>query len=372
MLSQDQLPGAVETLLSDFFVSAIGAAGDVSPVVADAAEVLADFVLGGGKRIRPLFAHAGWHCALTAAGTDAAIEQSDADLVVRVGAALELIQACALVHDDILDRSDTRRGKPTVHRRFEARHRAADWSGGAAHYGESTAILLGDLALAWADDLVHGYRPTDPARPDAAFPGTPLPATATALWARMRTEVLAGQLLDITNEASGDETVDAANRVMEYKTAAYTVARPLEIGAALANSTPELATTLRRIGTSLGLAFQLRDDVLGAFGDPDQTGKPSGDDLVAGKRTVLVALALQSSDRSSADQLRSLLGRELSADELSTARTILVDSGALADVESQIDEHLRNALDEIAALPVAPEARADLTALAHRIAHRQH
>lgn len=368
MLSQQQVPGAVQEVLRGYFEASAAALDEISPVVAEAGTALADFVLGGGKRIRPLFVHAGWHCALTAADRQAPTASStdSAALTVRVGAAIELIQACALVHDDILDRSDTRRGNPTVHRVFEGRHRALDWAGDAAHHGSSAAILLGDLALAWADDLVHGYGPvsTDHA-PD------PLPWRAGSLWARMRTEVLGGQLLDITNEVSGDESVDAAYRVMEYKTAAYTITRPLEIGAALGDSSSELTAALRRIGTGLGLAFQLRDDVLGAFGDPEQTGKPSGDDLVAGKRTVLIALALSESDAATAATLRGLLGRDLSPDELGSARAILTGSGALAAVEQQIEDHLDAALAEIEALPVAPAARDDLTALAHRIAHRQ-
>jgi geranylgeranyl diphosphate synthase type I len=250
------------------------------------------------------------------------------------------------------------------------RSRMSSWASAHA-WISSTAVLLGDLALAWADDLVHGYGPAAaPPYPPAAAPAA-LPPVAAALWSRMRTEVLAGQLLDITNEVSGDESSDAAYRVMEYKTAAYTVARPLQIGAALADAPESLSADLHRIGTGLGLAFQLRDDVLGALGDPAQTGKPSGDDLVAGKRTVLVALALSRSDDRTADRLRGLLGRPLSAGELTDARTILLDSGALTEVEAQIDRHLAAALDGIAALPVAPAARDDLTALAHRIAHRQ-
>lgn len=368
MLSQQQVPGAVAEVLTGFFGATTATLDEISPVVARVGTALEEFVLGGGKRLRPLFVHAGWQCAISAADLPASAPAPAATepLVLRVGGAIELIQACALIHDDILDRSDTRRGNPTVHRRFEAEHLAAGWAGDNAHHGASVAILLGDLALAWADDLVHGHLPVRGApAPD------PLPAAAGSLWSAMRTEVLGGQLLDITNEVSADESVDAAYRVMEYKTAAYTVARPLEIGAALGDSPPELSSALRRIGSGLGLAFQLRDDLLGAFGDPEQTGKPSGDDLMAGKRTVLVALALAGSGPAATDTLRGLLGRELSADELATARSILTDSGALAEVERQIDQHLADALAEIAALEVSATARDDLAALAHRIAHRR-
>lgn len=368
MLSQQDVPGAVDEVLRTFFGASIAALDTISPRAAQAGHALDEFVLGGGKRIRPLFIHAGWHCGTTAGGrpVDGLNAAGTEPLMLRVGAAIELIQACALIHDDILDRSDTRRGHPTVHRRFESLHTDLSWTGDAAHHGSSVAILLGDLALAWADDLVHGYRPTS----DAPTP-PPLPAAAGAAWSQMRTEVLGGQLLDITNEASADETVDAAYRVMEYKTAAYTVARPLQIGAALAGAPEELSAQLLQIGIDLGLVFQLRDDLLGAIGDPEQTGKPSGDDLVAGKRTVLIARALADSDPATAETLRDLLGRPLAEAELSTARGILADSGAVAAVEAEIDRHVRDARAAIDALDVSPAARDDLTSLAHRIADRQ-
>ncbi|WP_308221380.1 polyprenyl synthetase family protein [Gordonia alkaliphila] len=154
MLSQQQVPGAVENILRDFVAATAPSLDEISPVVAEAGAALAEFVLTGGKRLRPLFVHAGWQCAAT--GPEAAATEA---LALRVGGAIELIQACALVHDDILDRSDTRRGRPTVHRRFSALHRDQRWSGDSAHHGASVAILLGDLALAWADDLVHGLAP---------------------------------------------------------------------------------------------------------------------------------------------------------------------------------------------------------------------
>ncbi|MFT3715469.1 MAG: polyprenyl synthetase family protein [Gordonia sp. (in: high G+C Gram-positive bacteria)] len=366
MLSLQEVPGAVDDVLTAFFAGTAPTLNAIYPTVGDAGDVVQDFVLGGGKRIRPLFVHTGWRCGVTESPAPSAPGATE-DETLRVCAAIELIQACALIHDDILDRSDTRRGRPTVHRVFEARHGEAGWSGDAAHHGTSVAILAGDLALAWADDLVHGYTPAPEAGPDPR----PLSPRVGRLWSRMRTEVLGGQLLDITNEVSGDESITAAYRVMEYKTAAYTVARPLELGAALAGASPGLGAALRVIGTDLGLAFQLRDDVLGAFGDPAETGKPSGDDLVAGKRTVLIAQALEATDTAQADVLRSLLGHALSADELAAARGIVTGSGALAAVETQIDTLLRSALDGIAALPVDAAARDDLTALAHRISHRQ-
>lgn len=286
-------------------------------------------------------------------------------MVLRIGAAIELIQACALIHDDILDRSDTRRGSPTAHRRFEALHAERGFAGDPAHYGVSAAILLGDLALAWADDLVHGIGPVDWA--DLR----PLPRSVAVLWSQMKTEVLGGRLLDITNESSGDESITAAYRVMEYKTAAYTVARPLQLGAALAGADDPLLASLHRIGLDLGVAFQLRDDVLGVFGDPAQTGKPSGDDLVEGKRTALLAEGLQRASQTGSDLLRASIGRDLSDAEVTAARGVLTDSGAVAAIEQQIDECLDRALTGIDALTVTESARADLSWIARRITHRE-
>ncbi|MGB3302296.1 MAG: polyprenyl synthetase family protein [Gordonia sp. (in: high G+C Gram-positive bacteria)] len=364
MVNIAQVPAAVDEVLAEFFASNRSTIDAIYPVVAEAGDVLADFVLSGGKRVRPLFVFAGWQCGPPpGTGTVGNTEE----MALRLGAAIELIQACALIHDDILDRSDTRRGQPTVHRQFEATHVARGFAGDAAHYGVSAAILLGDLALAWADDLVHGIGPN----PNGWAQLEPLPRPVGVLWSQMRTEVLGGQLLDITNESSGDESVTAAYRVMEYKTAAYTVARPLQIGAALAGAGESVLTALRRIGIDLGVAFQLRDDVLGVFGDPDETGKPSGDDLIEGKRTALLAEGLQRTSAEGAELLRAHIGRELSADEIAAARGVLVDSGALAEVERQIDARLSAALSGIDALDVSDTARTDLVAMAHRITHRQ-
>ncbi|UAK39585.1 polyprenyl synthetase family protein [Gordonia bronchialis] len=366
--SLDEVPAAVEARLREFFAAALPVAEAISPAVGAAAEVVRDFVLQGGKRIRPVFVYAGWRCGISAraAGADAA-EAAD---TLRVCAALELVQACALIHDDIIDRSDTRRGRPTVHRDFEHRHRDRQWSGDPGGFGVAAAILAGDLALAWADDLVHGLAPGAAPDDDA----TPLPAPVGATWASMRTEVLGGQYLDIVNEAAGDESVQAAYQVMEYKTAAYTVARPLELGARMAGAPADLIADLRSVGHDLGIAFQLRDDLLGVFGDPARTGKPSGDDLISGKRTALLATALRRAGDTGprlAAQLRDAIGRELSDDELASARSILVDVGAVDEVESTISELLTSALSVLARADIGPQIRSELTAVAHRTAHRE-
>ncbi|MHC3004785.1 polyprenyl synthetase family protein [Gordonia sp. GN26] len=373
--SLDAVPAAVETELRSFFDVAVPAAAEIAPVVGTAAELVRDFVLQGGKRIRPVFAFAGWRCGMTESDRAEADPASnvgrEARDALRVGAALELVQACALIHDDIIDQSDTRRGHPTLHRVFQSRHAAASWAGDAADHGVAAAILAGDLALAWADDLVHDHRPGVTA---GTVEYRALPPAVGATWAAMRTEVLGGQFLDIVNEASGDDSAAAAYRVMEFKTAAYTVARPLELGARLAGASEDLVATLRKIGHDLGIAFQLRDDQLGVFGDPERTGKPSGDDLISGKRTALLATALRRADDSDpalGNRLRDFIGRPLDENELGSARGLLVDVGAVAEMEEQIDDLLGAAIGALDTADIGDDIRSELTAVAHRTAHRE-
>ena len=237
-------------------------------------EALEEFVLRGGKRLRPAFAYWGWRAV---AGTE-----PDATVCCGCSRRWRLLHACALVHDDVIDASATRRGLPTVHRIFTERHRENHWHGSPEQFGLSAAILLGDLSLVWADDIVA----TAPIDADAQ-------RRVQRVWSAIRTEVLGGQYLDIVNEASGAETVAAALTVNIYKTASYTISRPLQLGAAAAADRPDIQEAFHELGTSLGVAFQLRDDVLGVFGDPAVTGKPSGDDLRSGKRTVLLAEAVE-------------------------------------------------------------------------------
>nr|WP_202422012.1 polyprenyl synthetase family protein [Gordonia sp. SID5947] len=370
----EAVPSAVEAALEAFFARAIPVAADIDPQVGAAGEVLRDFVLQGGKRVRPVFAYAGWLAGLESSARDPAPgpEAPSAHDALRVAASLELVQACALIHDDIIDRSDTRRGHATVHRVFERSHLDDRWAGDAAHHGVAAAILLGDLALAWADDMVHGHRPGDATEPGESAPRA-LPAAVGRVWSSMRTEVLGGQYLDIVNEAGGDESVGAAYRVMRFKTAAYTVARPLELGATLASAPAPLISDLRSIGHDLGVAFQLRDDLLGVFGDPERTGKPSGDDLVAGKRTALLAVGLARAgerDPALAARLRAAIGRPLTDDEVRGARAILTDVGAVDEIETQIEGLLATALATLATADMSDPVRVELSVFAHRIAHR--
>jgi geranylgeranyl diphosphate synthase type I len=328
----------------------------IGPDYAALTAALEDFVLRGGKRLRPLFAYWGWRAVATS--SDAT---PDAD-VLRLFSALELLHACALVHDDVIDASATRRGMPTVHRLFAAAHRDSNWHGSAEQFGISAAILAGDLALVWADDIVAT---------------TDLPRDAhrrvQRVWADIRTEVLGGQYLDIVAESSGAETVASAMTVNTYKTASYTVSRPLQLGAAAAADRPDVLATFYEVGTDLGVAFQLRDDVLGVFGDPAVTGKPSGDDLRSGKRTVLLAEAVELADKSdpvAAKLLRTSIGTELSEAQVRELCLVIESVGALAAVEDHIDLLTRRALEKLNAAPIHPQAKAGLSQLARMAANR--
>ena len=348
----ENVPKHVEAVLTDVFAERTAEAEAIGPDFAGALRALRDFVLTGGKRMRPTFAWWGWR----GAGGDP--DSPEAAAVLSALSALELVQAGALVHDDLMDASDTRRGAPTVHVTFAARHRRAGWSGPADRFGLAAAILLGDVALAWADDLFYGSGLTFAAVERARVP-----------WRAMRTEVLAGQYVDVLNQASGDASAEAALRVSRFKTAAYTVERPLHLGAALAGAGPELIAAYRAFGTDVGIAFQLRDDLLGVFGDPSITGKPAGDDLREGKRTLLMSLGItfaeQAGRNRDADRLRTCLGHpELTEADVAHVRELLVELGAVADIERRISALTDSGLAALAAVELPEPAAGQLAGLA--------
>ncbi|MYG99413.1 MAG: polyprenyl synthetase family protein [Acidimicrobiaceae bacterium] len=304
---------------------------------------LADMVLGGGKRIRPAYCHWGW----LAAGGD-----PSGDGALDGGCALEILHAFALAHDDVMDGSVTRRGAPTVWSKFVQRHRDRAWRGEDRRFGEAAAVLVGDMAMVLADRTLG--RVSQEARD---------------VWDGLRTELNMGQYLDVVGGARGRATADEARRIIEHKTARYTVVRPLQLGAALAGRA-DLAEPLAGHGRPVGLAFQLRDDVLGAFGDPAATGKPVGDDLREGKPTVLMALAR---DAATPVQLKVLdaVGAELDDQTVAEVQQVIVDTGALAGLESEIAALLDEALAALDALPDVPAAQDALAATARFIALRQ-
>jgi len=313
----------------------------------DAARLIAAarHAVSGGKRFRAAFCWWGYHAVDPAPADPAAL--------VRACAALELLHASALVHDDYMDASDTRRGHPAAHRALEAEHRDHGWRGNPEQYGAAAAILLGDLLLGWADELLG--RCGLPA--DRVVP-------AHELFALCRTEVIAGQFLDVSVQARARADVDAAMTVLRYKSAKYSIERPLQIGAALAGGDDDTSAALSRFGLPLGEAFQLRDDLLGVYGDPEVTGKPAGDDLVEGKRTVLVALALDAAPTDEAKRLDHGLGRPLQAAEVEDLRGIIDRFGAHAQVESVIAQLAERADSALAEARIDERARGVLRGLA--------
>ncbi|HWM33712.1 MAG TPA: polyprenyl synthetase family protein [Pseudolysinimonas sp.] len=340
----------------------------VSPDL-DVLDAAARGLLAGGKRFRALFCYWGWQSvAARAEDFDPLGGEQDVTGVVSVAAALELFHAAALVHDDIMDNSDLRRGEPSLHRRFQTLHRDRGWSGDAAGYGEAAALLLGDLLLGWSDGLFE--QGLGHALPDAA-------AATRAEFGRMRTEVMLGQYLDMLEEHSWRgraeaELLSRAHRVVVYKSAKYSVEAPLALGASLAGGSLAQLAALREFGLPLGVAFQLRDDLLGVFGDPAVTGKPAGDDLREGKRTVLIALARQLLPGSAARLLDELLGDPaLEPEQIAMLQASIRDSGAVDQVERIIARNVQVATDALQQAPIARSARDQLTSLADTVTRRQ-
>jgi geranylgeranyl diphosphate synthase type I len=304
----------------------------------------------GGKRLRPSFAYWGWRGAVDGAPEPAEDEKA----VLSAVAALELVHASALVHDDVMDGAHTRRGRPASHVGFATLHRDSDLDGSPAGFGVGAAILVGDLALVWSDELLQrsGLSPAALAR-------------ARSVWDTMRTEVTAGQYLDLLRAAGGLPGPEGALTVARYKSAGYTVQRPLQLGAAIAGAGPRVVEAYAAIGLPLGEAFQLRDDVLGVFGDPRVTGKSADDDLREGKQTLLVALAEEGADAEGRALLADVLGnRDSDGAQVDALRGLFRATGALDAVEERIAERTAEARDAIAAAPIAEDARRALDALA--------
>lgn len=343
---------------------------DVTPLVSQARELLS-----GGKRFRALFCYWGWR-AIAGAGDSTPLAELDAPsldeglpAIVSAAASLELFHAAALVHDDIIDNSDVRRGRPAAHRAFETMHREHEWDGDAEGFGTATAILLGDLLLGWSDELFEEGL--------ALLGDREAAQAARSEFFRMRSEVTVGQYLDVLEEHSWRSRPDSdalprAHRVIVYKSAKYSVEAPLAIGGSLAGGSLAQLTALREFGLPLGIAFQLRDDMLGVFGDPAVTGKPSGDDLREGKRTVLIGLARQKMPPTAVRVLDELLGDPaLDDDQVRMLQNTVRDSGAAEQVERIIAHNVRVAREALADAPLSGSARAELAELADRVTRRE-
>ncbi|MDQ1438314.1 MAG: geranylgeranyl diphosphate synthase, type [Acidimicrobiaceae bacterium] len=337
----------VQQRIDEVLVAELGRWRTVDPDLAAPLDALRRLVLAGGKRLRPAFCH--W--AFVGAGGD-----PDAARVVDAGAALELLHTFALIHDDIMDGSITRRGLDATHVLFQDLHAAGQWHGEARRFGEGVGILVGDLAFVYADLFLR----------DA-------PGDALDVFTELRLEVNIGQYLDLLGTVRRDASVDAARRICIYKSGRYTTERPLHLGAALAGRLNELQDPLTAFGAPLGEAFQLRDDLLGVFGDTAVTGKPVGEDLREGKPTALYALAAAEADGAAAELLARRFGSpDLAEDEITQLQEVLVATGAKDKVEARIGELLDQSLLALARTPITDEARTELEALAVYVAGRDH
>jgi geranylgeranyl diphosphate synthase type I len=350
---------AIDDRINAFLTRQAGRLGDLQPDIGPLLG-LTSRLLAGGKRLRPAFCAWGY---VAAVGPEH--DASRLDGLLAAAASLELLHASALVHDDVMDGSDTRRGDPSAHRQFESLHLAEDRLGDPETFGRAGAILLGDLLVMWSVEMLE-----QAGLSAAVSPG------ALSVAQAMRTEVTCGQYLDVAAQsrtlgADLDHALAAANRVVEYKSARYTVYRPAQLGATIGGGSADLVDALAAYGSPLGRAFQFRDDVLGVFGDPELTGKPVGDDLREGKRTVLIAYTMAHTDDAGRTLLAERLGDpELDADGVAALQRVIVDCGAHEAVETMIAGCFDEAMAALARPAVSAAGREGLTALASAAVHR--
>ncbi|MEO6822867.1 MAG: polyprenyl synthetase family protein [Candidatus Nanopelagicales bacterium] len=305
-------------------------------------EAFEDFI-DGGKWLRPRFCY--W-------GFESVGGRSSTSDLVRACAALELLHAFALIHDDIMDQSDSRRGRPSLHRHFEGEHRDADWSGSAQQHGSATALLAGDVAFALACRLA-----------------AELPSGVRSLWGRLVSELLAGQYLDLVGTARQERSAHLARTISRLKSGRYTVAGPLLLGAALAGVAPDPA--LEPFGELIGESFQLRDDLLGVFGDSTTTGKPVGDDIRSGKPTVVLATAEWLMPAGDVELLARLGQPDLTEGEITEITAAIDRCGARAQVESRIQANVRRALVLLESADLTATVRNALAGLAVAASNRE-
>ena len=323
-LSLPALRESINSALTNFIEADNHYLTSIGPELVPVAEALKAFLLDSGKRFRPLFATVGY------LGTGAELTPAHFSALSSV----ELIHVCALIHDDVMDASDTRRGAPAIHKLFEGLHNKSGFSGSGAQFGIASAILLGDLALIWAAKMLH----------ESKIPSDQI-ISALPIFDEMQVELMAGQYLDIHEQALASESVERSLRVARYKSGKYSIERPLHFGAAIAHKDPsQYFEIYSAYGLPLGEAFQLRDDLLGVFGDAAQTGKPAGDDLREGKRTVLIAATLNVASPAQRALFDQYFGKpDLDSAGVEALRQVIVETGALARVEKLIEEMTFNA-----------------------------
>lgn len=314
-----------------------------APDAVELADEVARLVDSGGKRLRPALVVAGWQAC---GGRDLAV-------VSPLAQAAELLHTYLLIHDDIMDHAELRRGTPTVHAELRERHRAAGFPGDSAEHGRALAILAGDLAASWAAELA--YRAADP-------PGV------ARTWALMASEVIAGQYLEMRLPllARGGRRPSEAEllNVLRLKSGRYSVERPIELGARLAGADAATLTALATYGRAVGEAFQLQDDLLGLFGEAQETGKSVGGDFLEGKYTLLLHFALERAAEADGTWLLARLGQaDLPADELHQALVRIRATGARERLEAEIEARFEAALAALEGTAIQPEGREFFTGL---------
>ena len=315
----DQLRLEINRVLIDFVDRKCSEISEIDDQLTPVAKAIKDFV-SDGKRFRPIFSLLGY------LGAGGKIDEP----ILRASVSLELLQASALIHDDLMDGSDSRRGKPAIHKQFSKLH--------GENFGSSAAILIGDLALVWSEEALNESGISI----QSLLALNPINAT-------MRSELMAGQFLDVYEQTQSDFSIERSLKIARYKSGKYSIERPLHFGAALAGSDDleKFLSIYSEYGLPLGEAFQLRDDLLGVFGDPNETGKPAGDDLIEGKRTALIAYAYERGDEKCRTLLKTKLGKKLEEAEIEELRNSIVSSGAVTHIEDLIEKLSESALDAI-------------------------
>jgi geranylgeranyl diphosphate synthase type I len=320
--------------------------GELDPILAQAIDEISRLVMSGGKRLRPAFCH--WGYVGAGGGTD---DQVD----ISAGAAIEMMHAMALFHDDVMDDAATRRGQPTTHTLAAAEHAENGWTGESRRFGEGVAILVGDLAFVYSDQLLEGA-----------------PVEATRIWNELRIELNIGQYLDIVGSVRRERNLARAERISRYKSGKYTIERPLHLGAVLAapDRADELIPALSAYGLPLGDAFQMRDDVMGAFGETKDTGKPVGGDLREGKPTPLLARAVSAASPAQLSVLDVVGDQAMTDQTVSDIQQVIIDTGALDELETHISSLTDEAVTSLDRAPITELAKSELRSLAEYVSSR--
>ncbi len=310
--------GTFDKRLEAYFEVKKKEAAVISPEYTDLVQYLSEYILAGGKRIRPFLAYMGYKVS----------GGNNNEKIMRLGMALEIFHSFALIHDDIIDFSNLRRNKPTFHIMLQEWHQSKNWRGSSSDFGLGLAVLAGDILSTWSNELVFNLNNR----------------RVFKLYQEMKNEIMIGQAEDIfLSEVKNISDKDRIVSVMMRKTSDYTAQKPLILGATLAGARNSQQEFYKNLSVPLGLAFQLKDDVLGMFGKRREIGKPTDSDIKEGKITLLIYYALKSG-KISRDYLLKLLGnKKVTREQIVEFKNIIKRSGALQRVDSEIDKYIGKA-----------------------------